>query len=37
MGGGGEGEDVDFPSELLETLLVGDAEALLFVDDDEAE
>ncbi len=36
-GSGGECEDVDFLAHLLEPLLVGDAEALLFIDDDEAE
>ena len=34
---GGEGEDVDVGSQRLEPLLVGDSEALLLVDDDEAE
>ena len=36
-GGRGHGEDVDLGSHLLETLLVGDAEALLLVHDDESE
>ena len=33
----GHGEDVDLGAHLLEALLVGDAEALLLVHDDEAE
>ena len=36
-GGGGEGEDVDLAEEVFEFLLVGDSEALLFIDDGEAE
>ena len=37
IGRGGEGEDVDGGAEGLEPLLVLDAEALLLVDDDQAE
>ena len=36
-GGGGEGEDVDVGAQRLQALLVGDAEVLLLVDDEEAE
>ncbi len=36
-GGGGHGEDVDGGAHLLEALFVAYAEALLFVDDEEAE
>ena len=36
-GRGGHGEDVDGGAHLLEALFVADAEALLFVDDEEAE
>ena len=36
-GRGGHGEDVDFAAHLLEAFFVADAEALLFVDDEEAE
>ena len=36
-GRGGHGEDVDVGAHLFEALFVADAEALLFVDDEEAE
>ena len=36
-GGGGHGEDVDGGAQLLEALLVADAEALFFVDDEQTE
>ena len=36
-GGGGQGEDVDVGAQRLQALLVGDAEVLLLVDDEEAE
>ena len=37
IGRGGEGQDVDVGAQRLQALLVGDAEVLLLVDDEQAE